>query len=133
MNRSRTPPAAVLPDLIGPPIEPSPWRWSGAEPEASGRLTLPPAARRALVAKASGAVDVSGVVRGDTLVLRTGPGVGRTMTIDARGRIYLPQWLRRHASFLIGTHHAAADDTAVVVVPAVLFDAIGDRLLERVR
>jgi len=76
---------------------------------------------------------VAGVVRGDTLVPRTGPGVGRTMAIDARGRLYLPQWLRRHASFLLGTHHDAADGAAVVVVPAVLFDAIGDRLLERVR
>jgi hypothetical protein len=55
------------------------------------------------------------------------------MAIDARGRLYLPQWLRRHASFLLGTHHDAADGAAVVVVPAVLFDAIGDRLLERVR
>lgn len=138
MNRPRTPPAAVLPDLTGPPIEDSPWRWSGAEPEPSGRLTLPPAARRALVGHGAGAVEVAGIVRGDTLVLRAGSVVGRTMTVDARGRIYLPVWLRRHASFLIGTHHHhhhhdAADGVAVVVVPAVLFDAIGDRLLERVR
>ena len=134
MNRPRTPPPAVLPDLTGPPIEDSPWRWSGTEPEPSGRLTLPPAARRALVGHGAGAVEVAGVVRGDTLVLRAGSVAGRTMTIDARGRIYLPVWLRRHASFLIGTnHHDAADGVAVVVVPAVLFDAIGDRLLERVR
>lgn len=70
MNRPRTPPAPVLPDLTGP-IEASPWRWSGAEPEASVRLALPPAARRALVGEADGAVEVAGVVRGDTLVLLT--------------------------------------------------------------
>lgn len=131
MNRPRTPPAPVLPDLTGPPVPVSPWRWSGAEPEPSGRLALPPAARRALVGDAAGAVEVTGVVRGDTLVLRPDQATGRAMTVDARGRVYLPQWLRRHASFLVGTHDA--DGAAVVVVPAVLFDAIGDRLLDRVR
>ena len=54
------------------------------------------------------------------------------MTVDGRGRIYLPQWLRRHPRFLVGTHDED-QEPAVVVVPAVLFDAIGDRLLERVR
>lgn len=132
MNRPRTPPAPVLPDLTGPPVPVSPWRWSGAEPEPSGRLTLPPAARRALVRDVDAAVEVDGVVRGDTLVLRTDPAAGRAMTVDVRGRVYLPQWFRRHASFLVGTHHGA-DGTAVVVVPATPFDAIGDRLLERVR
>lgn len=71
-------------------------------------------------------------MRGDTLVLRAHAGNGRAMTVDGRGRIYLPVWLRRHPVFLVGTH-TEADDLAVVVVPAVLFDAIGDRLLERVR
>lgn len=132
MNRPRTPPAPVLPDLTGPPIETSPWRWSGADPEPSGRLTLPPVARRALVGDAADGREVTGVVRGDTLVLRADLDVGRAMTVDPRGRLYLPFWLRRHAGFLVGTHHDA-DGTAVVVVPAVLFDAIGDRLLDRVR
>lgn len=53
------------------------------------------------------------------------------MTVDVRGRIYLPVWLRRHPDFLIGTH--TADDPAVVIVPAAVVDAIGDQLLERVR
>jgi len=132
MNRPRTPPPAVLPDLTGPPIEASPWRWSGAEPEPSGRLTLPPPARRALIGDTDAAVEVAGVVRGDTLVLRPGLVAGRSMTVDARGRIYLPQWLRRHPSFLVGTH-LQGNAAAVVVVPATLFDTIGDRLLDRVR
>jgi hypothetical protein len=55
------------------------------------------------------------------------------MTVEARGRIYLPGWLRRHPGFLAGSHHDAAGEVAVVVVPAALFDAVGDRLLERVR
>jgi len=131
MNRPRTL-SAALPDLTGPPIEPSPWRWSGAQPEHSGRLTLPPTARRVLIGDADGAFEVAGVVRGDTLVLRANPPVGREMTVDARGRLYLPAWLRRHANFLVGTHHDA-EGAAVVVVPSTLFDAIGDRLLERVR
>ena len=132
MNRPRNPPAPVLPDLTGPPIPVSQWRWSGADPEPSGRLTLPTVARRLLVGDAGGAVEVSGVVRGDTLVLRPDLDAGRAMTVDARGRLYLPVWLRRHAGFLVGTNHDA-DVVSVVVVPAVLFDAIGDRLLERVR
>ncbi len=131
MNRPRTAPSAALPDLTGPPVDASPWRWAGAEPDPSGRLQLPPVARRALVGDAPGAHEVSGVVRGDTLVLRPDPAVGRALTVDGRGRIYLPMWLRRHPGFLIGTHQDA--DVAVVVVPAALFDAIGDRLLERVR
>lgn len=134
MNRPRTSSVPVLPDLTGPPLEASPWRWGGAEPDPGGRVQLPPAARRALVGDADAAVEVDGVVRGDTLVLRPAPVAGRSMTVDARGRIYLPQWLRRHPSFLVGTHHHDdAGEVAVVVVPATLFDVVGDRLLERVR
>jgi len=131
MNRPRTPPA-VLPDLTGPPVAASPWRWSAAEPEPSGRLLLPSAARRALGADSVEAHAVSGVVRGDMLVLRPHHADGRSVTVDGRGRIYLPVWLRRHPGFLVGTH-TTPDDAAVVVVPAFLFDAVGDQLLERVR
>lgn len=133
MIRPRTSPAA-LPELTGPPITASAWRWSAAEPERSGRLLLPGAARRCLAGDATGAhqVQVSGVVRGDTLVLRRRTEEGRSMTVDGRGRIYLPVWLRRHPGFLIGTH-ADPETSAVVIVPASLFDAIGDQLLERVR
>lgn len=130
MNRPRTPPAA-LPDLTGPPVAASPWRWSAAEPEPSGRLLLPSAARRCLDADVAAAHAVSGVVRGDMVLLRPDAADGRSMTVDGRGRIYLPVWLRRHPGFLIGTHAAAAP--AVVIVPATLFDAVGDQILERVR
>ncbi|MDZ7676241.1 MAG: hypothetical protein U5K30_14385 [Acidimicrobiales bacterium] len=109
MNRPSTRSSAVLPELTGPPVTGSPWRWSAAEPEPSGRLSLPTAARRVLVGDVAGAHEVSGVVRGDTLVLRTQAGNGRAMTVDGRGRIYLPVWLRRHTGFLIGTHHDADD------------------------
>lgn len=131
MNRPRTPPS-VLPALTGEPVARSQWRWSAAEPEPSGRLLLPAAARRALGADATEARVVSGVVRGDTMVLRPGTTSGRAMTVDVRGRIYLPVWLRRHRGFLIGTH-SIPDDHAVVIVPAALFDSIGDQLLGRVR
>ncbi|MGH9156344.1 MAG: hypothetical protein ACRD1K_11045 [Acidimicrobiales bacterium] len=131
MNRPRTPPAA-LPDLTGEAVAASSWRWSAAEPERSGRLLLPSAARRCLGADSSEACSVSGVVRGDTLVLRPGAGNGRSMTVGGRGRLYLPVWLRRHHGFLIGTH-TAPEDPAVVIVPAALVDTMGDQLLERVR
>jgi hypothetical protein len=71
-------------------------------------------------------------VRGDTLLLRPDLGDGRSMTVDGRGRIYLPVWLRRHPGFFIGTH-TLSGDPAVVVAPAALFDGIGDELLARVR
>lgn len=131
MRMNRTPPA-TLPDLTGPPVAASPWRWSAAEPEPSGRLLLSGAARRVLGDGAAGVHAVSGVVRGDTLVLRPGAENGRSMTVDARGRLYLPVWLRRHPGFLIGAH-TGPDDSAVVIVPATLFDAVGDQMLERVR
>ena len=130
MNCSRTPPAA-LPDLTGPPVAASPWRWSAAEPEPSGRLLLTPVARRVLGADGGPSQPVSGSVRGDTLVLRPHHADGRAMTVDGRGRMYLPVWLRRQPGFLIGTN--TTPDVAVVVVPAALFDAIGDQLLARVR
>ena len=128
MNRPRTPLAA----LTGPPVTASSWRWAAAEPEPLGGLLLPSAARRSLGADSSDARSVSGVVRRDTLVLLVVAGNGRSMTVDSRGRIYLPVWLRRHRGFLIGTHTLPADP-AVVIVPAALFDAMGDQLLERVR
>ena len=53
------------------------------------------------------------------------------MTIDGRGRIYLPVWMRRHPGLLIGAR--APDEPAVVMVPAAVVDAIADELLERVR
>ncbi len=133
MNRPRTPPA-TLPDLTGPHVAASSWRWAAVEPEPSGRLLLPVAARRVLGTDSDAGQPgaVSGTVRGDTLVLRPGTNSGLAMTLDGRGRIYLPVWLRRHAGFFIGTH-ATADDPAVVIVPASLFDAVGDQLVERVR
>lgn len=131
MNRPRTPPAA-LPAFTGHPVARSPWRWSAAEPEPSGRLLLPAVARSVLGADSSTPRPVSGTVRGDTLVLRPGTHHGRSMAVDGRGRIYLPMWLRRHPGFLIGTC-TMPDDAAVVVLPASLFDAMGDQLLERVR
>lgn len=127
----RTPPAA-LPDLTGPPVAVSPWRWSAAEPEPSGRLQLPAIARRILEADDAEARAVSGAVRGDTLILRPGTTSGRARTVDVRGRIYLPVWLRRHPGFLIGTH-TRPDDPAVVIAPAALFDTFGHQLLARER
>lgn len=124
----RTPPAA-LPDLTGHPVARSLWRWSAAELEPSGRLLLPAAARRSLGADSTEIHAVTGAVRGDTLVLRPGTTSGRAMTVDVRGRIYLPVWLRRHLGFLIGTH-TCPDHPAVVIAPAALFDSFGHQLIE---
>lgn len=57
---------------------------------------------------------------------RAGDDGGRTRS----GLPASAQRLRRHRGFLIGTNH---DNDHAAVVPAPCFDAIGDRLLDRVR
>lgn len=54
------------------------------------------------------------------------------MTIDGRGRLYVPVWLRRSPVpwLLVGTRAAAS---IVVVAPASVLDGLGDRLLDGAR
>lgn len=55
-------------------------------------------------------------------------GRGRRITVDRRGRLYVPAWLRQGARtwLLVGTQAAAS---IVVVAPRSLLDGLGDRLL----
>jgi hypothetical protein len=49
------------------------------------------------------------------------------MSIDARGRLIVPMWLRGgpSPSYLIGTR---ADSATVIVVPAAVLEALGEDL-----
>lgn len=121
----RTPP--VLPDLTAGQPPGSGWRWIAASLEPSGRVLLRAEVRDALGATTGQATRVSGVARGEALVLRpAGAGRGRVMTVDRRGRIYLPVWLRRHPSLLIGSR--TVGDRVVVIVPAAVLDSMGDQV-----
>ena len=123
----RTPP--VLPDLTAGQPPGSSWRWIAASLEPSGRVLLRAEVRHALGATPGQATRVSGVACGEALVLRpAGADRGRAMTVDRRGRIYLPVWLRRYPSFLIGIR--TVGDPVVVVVPASVLDAMGDQIAE---
>jgi hypothetical protein len=74
-------------------------------------------------------VEAFGVCLRDVMVIRS-TGDGRRLTIDGRGRLYVPAWVRRNhdMSLVVGTHHAQR--TVVVVTPAV-FDRVGDALIGR--
>lgn len=49
------------------------------------------------------------------------------MTVDGRGRLYVPVWLRRgHGTWLIVGTQAAT--SIVVVAPTSMLDALGDQL-----
>jgi hypothetical protein len=65
------------------------WRHWVVGVEPTGRITLPPGARRVLDAESS----AQAVSREGMLVLHHG-GVGASLPIDRRGRLILPAWLR---------------------------------------
>lgn len=95
--------------------------------EPSDRLLFPGEARIALNALAGVSVEVSGVCHRDAFVVRSG-GDGRRLTIDRRGRLYVPAWVRRGdiVSLIVGTRHA--DQTVVIIATSVL-DHVGDGLI----
>jgi len=86
-----------------------------------GRLLLPAGARRTLESRA----EMRGIVQRGALVIAS-DGPGRRITIEARGRLLVPVWLRqRGPSMLVGAH---TDIALLVIVPTELLDSIGDIL-----
>jgi bifunctional DNA-binding transcriptional regulator/antitoxin component of YhaV-PrlF toxin-antitoxin module len=106
---------------VGRRPAPARWRHWVVEVQRSGRVTLPPAARRI----ADGLPAVRAVSRDDALVLRR-DGLGAAITLDGRGRLILPVWLRRLAapagSVLVAARRP--DASVVVIAPVGSLDAL---------
>lgn len=114
-----------LADLVYEPDPPT-WDWAVSRLEPGGRLLVPIEARAALGARSGSRADVWGLCRGVTLLLSV-EGRGRRITVDGRGRLYVPAWLRPGARtwLLVGSRAAAS---IVVVAPLSVLDGLGDRL-----
>jgi hypothetical protein len=96
------------------------WHWVvGVEP--TGRVTLPPGARRVLGSESS----AQAVSREGMLVLHQGDG-GASLAIDCRGRLILPAWLRGTArlsnSVLVAAR--AVGLPAVVLTPTDILEGL---------
>jgi len=118
--------STALRQLSGLGREPDPpdRAWAIVTSERNGRLSLPAAACATLGASPGVAVRVAGICQRDALVLCV-HGDGRPMTIDRRGRAYLPVAMREQTALLVG---AQSDDSVVVITPATVLDRLGDVL-----
>ena len=96
--------------------------------ERAGRVRLPPAARAAIGECAS----LRASTRGEVVLLRGGGG-GRAVTIDGRGRLVVPCWLRDAAgpamSLVIGTRRELDDEPIVLLAPPRLLAGFADALV----
>jgi hypothetical protein len=103
------------------------WRWSIVGLERIGRIRLPAVARAVLDAAPGG--HLRGRSDRTALALRK-DGSGAAVTMDGRGRVVVPMWLRRASAeagvLLVG---ACVDPAVVVVVPVAVLDRIGDLLI----
>ncbi len=79
---------------LGPDPGPSPWAWAIVRLDPKGRVVLPPDARLALGVPSGMQTSVHGICHRVALVLSP-DGAGAAMTVDSRGRLGLPTWLRR--------------------------------------
>lgn len=125
MHDSRTSTALRQLSGLGRAPDPPGWAWAVVTPEHTGRLGLPTAACAALGASVAAAMRVAGFCQGDALVLRRA-GAGRPMTVDRRGRVYLPAAMRHQdAALLVGAHRG---NDVVVIVPVTVLERLGDVL-----
>ncbi len=105
-------------------------RWSFAivTIERSGRVTLPAAARVAIEDRAS--LRLSSL--GEVALLRCGGG-GRPVSIDERGRVVVPCWLRDAAdpegSLLVGTGVEHDSEPVVLLAPPRLLCGFADAMV----
>ena len=98
------------------------WRYWVVAVERSGRVTLPADVRRVL-----GVGEFVSAVTGDVLLLRR-TGVGARLSMDSRGRVVLPAWLRQ-AARLSGSVVVAArlsELPLVVIADTVVLDELVD-------
>ena len=105
-------------------------RWSFAivALQRAGRVTLPPAARAAL----GGCGSPRMAVRGEVVLVRGG-GAGRRVTVDGRGRVVVPCWLRDAAepsgSILVAARSGGDAGPLVVLAPSRLLAGVADELV----
>ncbi|HET6953412.1 MAG TPA: hypothetical protein VFI47_23745 [Acidimicrobiales bacterium] len=113
---------------LGHTPEPPRWHWGIARLDPIGRIVLPGQAHAALGLTVEQPCLVQGVCYRVALVLRTCGG-GAAVTVDGRGRLRLPAWLRRSGaasrSLPVG---ARCDAPLVVVAPTTVLDGLGDVL-----
>lgn len=108
-------------DDLGQSPPPRRWSWAIARLESTGRIVLPPEARRALGSPPGHSVDMR--VRYSRLALVLRPdGPGATLSVDGRCRLYLPVSSRRGDSVLIGTR---TEVPLAMVAPVEVLDSIG--------
>jgi len=106
------------------------WRHWVIGVESTGRITLPPGARRVLGSESS----AQAVSRGGMLMLHHG-GVGASLPIDRRGRLILPAWFRGTArlsnSLLVAAR--AVDLPAVVLAPTDILEDLVSHIVAEAR
>jgi hypothetical protein len=107
------------------------WSWAVAGLERIGRIRLPSPALEAL--SAGGGREVR--LRSNRLAVIVAPdGPGAAGTVDGRGRLYVPVWLRQAAAgteaVLVG---AALGEPLVVLAPVGVLDGVGDLLAGELR
>lgn len=112
---------------LGPDPGPSPWVWAIVRLDPKGRVALPAEARRAFGARPGERISVRGRCHRVALVVAP-DGAGAAMTVDSRGRLVVPAWLRRGPD--AGMVVAIRRDTPVIVVaPTTVLDGLGDILV----
>jgi hypothetical protein len=125
--------SSALRQLCDPRREPEPprWRWDIVGLERIGRIRLPVGALVALGAAPGG--ELRGRSGRLALVLRV-EGPGAPISVDGRGRVFLPVWMRYAAAgsgmVLVG---ACRDEALAVVAPVGVLDGIGDLLVGGLR
>jgi len=126
MHDARTSTALRQLSGLGRAPDPPGWAWAVVTPERTGRLGLPPAACAALGAGGAAAVRVVGFCQGDALVLCRS-GAGRPVTVDRRGRVYLPVAMRNDddMALLVAAHRR---NEVVVIVAVAVLERLGDVL-----
>lgn len=111
---------------LGHEPDPPRWAWAVARLDPKGRLLLPAEARLALGVRPGERTVVRGVCHRVALVL-SAEGARALMSVEGRGRLVVPAWLRRGSAspMVVGTRSAPP---MVVVAPTSVLDGLGDIL-----
>lgn len=104
------------------------WRWVIVRLDAEGRVCLPGNALVVLGAAADERAVVRGTCNRVGLVLHRDGAA--PLSVDSRGRVLVPVWLRRAAgesgSVVVGTR---TEDHLVLVAPVAVLDGLGNMLV----